>query len=371
MTTTSPASPATTSNDSIQSKAARAREQLDSHVREMVEWHFNPETGCEFWLAKAKEFRIDPRKEVHSYSDLAKLPHFEDDWLRGGPIRRWLPRGLAGRPIYVFETGGSTGVPKSRLQVDDFRIDYETFSKTLSEKTFPRGSDWLMLGPSGPRRLRLAIEHLAQFRGGIAFSVDLDPRWVIKLIKRGEIQEANLYKNHCIDQALTILRSHPNIKCMFTTPKLLEALADKIDLAHYGITGIFCGGTELTPQFHRFAREELCPGIDFVPTYGNTLMGLATHKPFDLADNYEVIYHAPQPRAVVEIVNPDNADEKVPYGSVGRVMLTTLTKETFIPRFLERDQAIRRPPCEPYPWDGAGNVQPFQQLGVSVVEGVY
>src|SRR5271156_2327581 len=182
---------------SIETKARKAAEQLDAQVREMIEWHFNPETGCDFWLNWAKDAGRDPRKDVHSFADLKKLPHFEDDWLRGGPIRRWLPRGLAGKPIYVFETGGSTGVPKSRLQVDDFRIDYETFSKTLSEKTFPRGSDWLMLGPSGPRRLRLAIEHLAQFRGGIAFCVDLDPRWVIKLIKRGEIQEANLYKNHC------------------------------------------------------------------------------------------------------------------------------------------------------------------------------
>lgn len=358
-------------NASLESKARLARETLDTHVREIVQWHFNPETGCPFWLDKQKEWDIDVRKTVQGFADLSKLPHFEDDWLRGGPVRRWLPKGLEGRPIYVFETGGSTGVPKSRLQVDDFRIDYETFSRTLSDKSFPKGADWLMLGPSGPRRLRLAIEHLAQFRGGIAFSVDLDPRWVIKLIKRSEINEANLYKNHGIDQALTILRSHPNIRCMFTTPKLLEALAEKIDLAHYGITGIFCGGTELTPQFHRFAREELAPGIDFVPTYGNTLMGLATHKPFDPADNYEIIYHAPQPRAVVEIVNPESADEPVAYGQTGRVMLTTLTKETFIPRFLERDQAIRRPPCEAYPWDGAGNVQPFQQLGVSVIEGVY
>jgi hypothetical protein len=97
-------------------------------------------------------------------------------------VRRWLPQGAGGKPIYVFETGGSTGVPKSRLQVEDLRIDYENFSKTLSDKTFPPGADWLMLGPSGPRRLRLAIEHLAQHRGGgIAFCVDLDPRWVIKL----------------------------------------------------------------------------------------------------------------------------------------------------------------------------------------------
>jgi len=363
--------PASEAAPSLADRVASARDRLDEHVREMIAWHFSPATGCPFWLDFVKQRNWDPRKTVHSYADLSQFGHFEDDWLRGGPVRRWLPRGLAGRPMYVFETGGSTGVPKSRLQIEDFRIDYENFSKTLKDESFPPGSDWLMLGPSGPRRLRLAIEHLAQHRGGIAFCVDLDPRWVIKLIKRGEIQEANLYKQHCIDQALTILRAHPNIKCMFTTPKLLEALADKIDLAHYGIKGIFCGGTELTPQFHRFAREELCPGIDFVPTYGNTLMGLATHKPFDPADNYEIIYHAPQPRAVVEIVKNDNPDEKVPYATIGRVMLTTLTRETFIPRFLERDQAIRRPPCEPYPWDGAGNVQPFQGLGTSVVEGVY
>jgi len=356
---------------SIESRAKQASEQLDAHVREIINWHFSPETGCPFWLEWAKKNNIDPRKEVHSYADLKKLGHFEDEWLRGGPVRRWLPKGLAGKPIYIFETGGSTGVPKSRLQVNDFRTDYENFSHTLSDVSFPKGADWLMLGPSGPRRLRLAIEHLAQYRGGIAFSVDLDPRWVIKCLKRGEMNEANLYKQHCIDQALTILRANPNIKCMFTTPKLLENLAEKINLTHYGITGIFCGGTELTPQFHRFAREELAPGIDFVPTYGNTLMGLATHKPFDPVDNYEVIYHAPQPRAVVEIVDPNDAEKKVEYGKVGRVMLTTLTKETFIPRFMERDQAIRRPPCDPYPWDGAGNVQPFQGMGVSVVEGVY
>ncbi len=354
-----------------ESQTRQAAEALDAQVRDTVKWHFNPDTGCEFWLNKQKEWKLDVRKEVQSFADLRKLPHFEDDWLRGGPVRRWLPKGLAGKPMYVFETGGSTGVPKSRLQIEDFRIDYENFSQTLSEKSFPKGADWLMLGPSGPRRLRLAIEHLAQFRGGIAFSVDLDPRWVIKCIKRGEIQEANLYKNHCIDQALTILRSHPNIQCMFTTPKLLEALCEKIDLVRHGIEGVFCGGTELTPQFHRFVREELLPGVDFVPTYGNTLMGLATHKPFDPKDNYEVIYHPPQPRAVVEVVEFEDFNKKVDYGKQGRVILTTLTKETFIPRFPERDQAIRRPPCDPYPWDGAGNVQPYSGFAGSVVEGVY
>src|SRR5678816_4761088 len=109
---------------------------------------------------------------------------------------------------------------KSRLQVEDFRTDYENFSTTLSDKSFPKGSDWLMLGPSGPRRLRLAIEHLAQYRGGISFCVDLDPRWVIKLIKWGEMAMMERHKQHVVDQGLTLLRAHDSIRCLFTTPKL-------------------------------------------------------------------------------------------------------------------------------------------------------
>jgi phenylacetate-coenzyme A ligase PaaK-like adenylate-forming protein len=355
----------------LAARVQASKEALDAHVREIIEWHFNPETGCPFWLNWAEKAGWDPRKEVHNYADLDKFGNFEDDWLRGGPVRRWVPKGYADKPVYVFETGGSTGVPKSRMQINDFRIDYEQFSTTLPDAAFPKGSDWLMLGPSGPRRLRLAVEHLAQHRGGIAFCVDLDPRWVIKLIKRGEIREAELYKQHCIDQALTILRAN-EVKCMFTTPKLLEALCEKIDLAKYGIKGVFCGGTEMTPQFHRFAVEELLgPDVYFAPTYGNTLMGLATHRAPAKEDNWAIIYYPPAPRALLEVVNPDNPLELVPYGATGRVRLTTLTKETFIPRFLERDECEREAPCDQYPWDGVRNVRPFSKFQKSVVEGVY
>ena len=109
--------------------------------------------------------------------------------------------------------------------------------------------------------------------------MDLDPRWVIKLLKRNAFEEVELYKRHVIDQALTLMKAHDNIKCLFTTPKLLEALCERVSLKKLGVTGVFCGGTEMTPQFHRFAVEELLDGVYFAPTYGNTLMGLATHKP--------------------------------------------------------------------------------------------
>lgn len=352
-------------------RVREARERLDAWVREVVEFHFNPETGCDFWLEHASRLDWDPRRDVRGFDDLSRFEPFQDEWLRGGPVRRWVPRALADRPVYVFETGGSTGVPKSRINVEDFRTDYSQFSETLDDEHFPPGSDWIAIGPTGPRRLRLAVEHLAQVRGGICFVIDMDPRWFIKCLKKGWVEQAEAYKNHVIDQALTILRAHPDIRCMFTTPKLLEALCEKISLRQAGITGVFCGGTQMTSQFHRFAREELMDGAQFVPTYGNTLMGLACHKPFVPEDEYAITYHPPHPRAVLQVVDADRPDREVEYGERGRVRLTTLTKEFFVPGFLERDEAIRSEPIELYPWDGVRDVRPFTRFQTKVVEGVY
>lgn len=356
---------------SLSEKVAEARSRLDAHVREIVAWHFDPATGSPFWLEKAAELGFDPRREVRGYEDLKLFGHFEDSWLRGGRVRRFIPRGLAGRPAYVFETGGSTGVPKTRVNIEDFQIDYEIFGDNLPDEGFPRGADWLMLGPTGPRRLRLAVEHLAQHRGGICFHVDLDPRWVNKLIKNGRLRELEEYKAHVIEQGLTVLRAH-EIRCLFTTPKLLEALCERVSLVKLGIRGIFCGGTEMNAQFHRFAREELVPGIELVPTYGNTLMGLACSKPFDpAAPDYTITYYPPSPRAVFELVDPRDPERTVGYGETGRVMLTTLTRDFFMPRFLERDEGERAEPIERYPWDGVSNLRLLSSLQESVVVGVY
>ncbi|HTQ38923.1 MAG TPA: hypothetical protein VMJ32_07840 [Pirellulales bacterium] len=371
-----------TSPADLSAFVAAARDRLNAHVYETVQWHFHPSTGCPFWLAKASELKFNPLTEVRSFDDLKKFPEFQDEWLRGGPVRRWVPKALADKPIYVFETGGTTGIPKSRIASEDFRIDYELFSQTLPEKYFPHGSNWLMLGPSGPRRLRLAVEHLAQHRGGICFCIDLDPRWVIKLIKRGWMEHLEAYKQHCIEQAITILRAGHDIKCMFTTPKLLEALALELEkrgssIPQEGITGIFSGGTEFTPQWTRFAVEEFLggppeqSGVYMTPTYGNTLMGLAASKPVTAADGYKISYYAPQPRAVVEVVDFKNYNNVVGYGQTGRAKLTTLTKEFFVPGFMERDEGEREPPYEKYPWDGVSGVRPFHELAEATTVGVY
>lgn len=366
----------------LQTLQKRAQDRLDAHTYEMVQWHFHESTGCPFWLQKRSELKFDPLTEVRNFNDLKKFPEFQDEWLRGGPVRRWVPKAFEKRPIYVFETGGTTGIPKSRVVIDDFRIDYELMSDTLPEAYFPHGANWLMLGPSGPRRLRLAVEHLCQHRGGICFCIDLDPRWVVKLIKKGWMEHLEEYKQHCVEQAITILTAGHDIKCMFATPKLLEALANALEergttIPQTGITGIFSGGTEFTPQWTRFCIEEHfggppeVSGVYMTPTYGNTLMGLACSKPVTAAEGYQISYYAPQPRAVIEVVDFEDANRVVGYGETGRVKLWTLTKEFFVPGFLERDEGEREPPYEKYPWDGISGVRPFRGFASQTTVGVY
>ena len=100
-------------SDSLSAKVQAAKEALDKQVREIVQWHFSPDTGTPFWLEKAKSFKFNPLSDVQGFADLKLFDLFEDDWLRASPktnISQWVPRAYWGKkPVYVFETGGTTG----------------------------------------------------------------------------------------------------------------------------------------------------------------------------------------------------------------------------------------------------------------------
>ncbi|MBI3466332.1 MAG: hypothetical protein HY000_25250, partial [Planctomycetes bacterium] len=88
----------------LQAKTKAARAALDAHAYEIVQWHFHASTGCPFWLEYASKLKFDPLKEVKCFDDIKKFELFQDEWLRGGPVRRWVPKAFANKPIYVFET---------------------------------------------------------------------------------------------------------------------------------------------------------------------------------------------------------------------------------------------------------------------------
>ena len=60
----------------LEQKIKIARERLDAHVREIIAWHFNLDTGCPFWLDFAQKLDWDPREEIRSFNDLKKFGFF-------------------------------------------------------------------------------------------------------------------------------------------------------------------------------------------------------------------------------------------------------------------------------------------------------
>src|ERR1051325_5793921 len=93
----------------------QAQTQLDAHVREIVAWHFSSETGCSYWLRWGKK-NFDSRQEARCFADLiAKVLHFQDETLRDLQPEVWVPAKYKGRPFNIFETGGTTGMPKQRI----------------------------------------------------------------------------------------------------------------------------------------------------------------------------------------------------------------------------------------------------------------
>ena len=101
--------PSANDQSDILSRETSARTLLDVHTVKTVKWHFDDATGCPFWLEKKRHLGFDPLTEIQRFEDLKKFEPFQDEWLRGGPVRQWVPQALADKPIYVFETGGTTG----------------------------------------------------------------------------------------------------------------------------------------------------------------------------------------------------------------------------------------------------------------------
>ena len=147
--TLSPAKP--TSNDALDARAARRRSSSTPTCATSSSGTSTPPPAAPSGSSKQKEWGLD----VAQGSPQLRRPE------QAPPLRRRLAPRRPRPPLAAQGPGGQADLrlrnrrlapasPRSRLQVDDFRIDYENFSKTLSDKTFPKGADWLMLGPQRP-----------------------------------------------------------------------------------------------------------------------------------------------------------------------------------------------------------------------------
>jgi hypothetical protein len=203
----------------------------DEFVRAAMEWHFNPETGSAYWLRRAETLHFDPRADVKGVEDLTLFPNIVDE-LRDVRVEDLIPRGYGPDPgsVEVYESGGTTGASKRAVVLPGWWDHHTAYTNAaLDAHGFPRNTNWLSVTPSGPHLAGQAGTRAVAERGGINFSVDMDPRWVKKLIAAGKADEADAYAEHLVEQAGFLLRTQ-HIGVLITTPPLLERIARRDDL---------------------------------------------------------------------------------------------------------------------------------------------
>ena len=341
-------------------------------VRHIVDIHFHPSHGTPFWIEQGKKLGIDARADIRGYEDLNLLGFFPIDALRTRNVLEFLPADVAKdrSRLRVDETGGTTG-PPARVGVRDFYEPIHRFMNWYLDEIvgFPRGGNWLFIGPTGPHAVADSTRQIAGLRGGMCHFIDLDPRFIKLLYEKQDMQTVALYMGHIRRQAYGILDTQ-QIDVLASTPVLLQALAPELKERGHRFSGLMYGGTQLSPDLYRLLRTDYFPDAVHTAVYGNTLMGGALLGP-SRPDETDIVYYPIEPLVKLDIVDPLQPQRRVDLGETGQVCVTVLSEERFLPRVLERDQAERWHVLPALGWEGAANVRPLAKLRGSTNEGVY
>lgn len=351
----------------------RANRDADEFLRAAMEWHFNPETGSPFWLRKAATFGFDPRTDVKSHDDLALFPNVVNE-LRDVPVEDLIPKGYGGRaPILgVYESGGTTGPPKRVVILRDWWDQvFAEVGARLDDRGFPRDVNWLAMTPSGPHVIGDTMTRHALDRGGVAFTVDLDPRWVKKLIAGGRTEEADAYTDHLIAQAAFVLRTQ-KVGVLMTTPPMLSRLArhdDLIDLINEKVSAILWGGAHLDADTRDLLRTDVFPNVELCGAYGSTMIGGGPTIERPGVD--ESLFDPLSPAITFSVIDPATG-RPVPYGERGQVVMHHVSRSMLLPNNLERDVATRVESLPGLVGDAVADVSPVPVFeNEAVIEGVY
>ena len=345
--------------------------------------------GCDKWfadlpglVARQKELDIDVRREVRTTGDLVKLGPMDQEALARRPIEEFIPRSIQERRAEFIrgETAGTLGKPKYAVhRRDEFEAAFvEPFVVAAQRAGFPRGLNWLFIGPSGPHIIGKAANACAQAMGSPdCFTIDFDPRWAKKLPPGSFAWQR--YVAHLEDQALTIVNSQ-NIGVLFSTPVLLENLGRRMTSPQRGaVRGLHLGGLAVSAA-QRSVFQRLFPEAVILSGYGNTLFGMMPELAYSDHDGFSYYPHGH--RLIVRVValeggaDRDRLGGELDRGQRGQVVLSRLDETQLIVNLMERDSAVRCSPpsgamSDGFLQDGLRDPQPIISPTVKPAVGLY
>ena len=345
-----------------------------AYLQAAIQWHFSPETGSRYWLKRADALDFNPLTDVKTFEDLALFPNIVDE-LRDVAVRDLVPAGYGPNPPtpVVYESGGTTGAPKRAIFLPDWEEQFTTwYAADLLEQPGLRDSGLLMVGPSGPHMFGQMQRRVAAALNSVLFTIDLDPRWVKKVVARGAVDQAAAYVDHILEQAGYILRTQ-HVTVLTTTPPLLQAIArddDLVDVINDKVLRIQ-GGVAHFDEDTRGILREIFPNAKVRNIYGSTMILGAAQTREGLPEDDPVIHDAQSPYITFSVIDPETG-RPVPYGERGQVVMNHVSKSFLLPNNLERDMATRIRPLEGQVGDSVADVTPVRRFdNETVIEGVY
>jgi len=319
---------------------------LDEWTRRIVRRHFDPDTGSVYWLKRRPDLDFEPL-DVQRYADLALFGRMEPEDLDGVDPVDLVPRGApAGRVRNrVLRTGSIVGHDAGWRQ------------RALRLAGFEPGRRWLYACPGGQP---------AALPGSVVHAIDLDWRWVARLIRDSRLAELNRYVDHVVDQIVAVLAN--GIDYLETTPALFAALSRRGARHVSRLAGVGLAGPHLDPALYGEFAATLA-GRPLVTAYVTTF-GAAMGLP--ARDDGAVLPYVPHyPQVTMSVVSRREPDREVGYGEVGRIRVTVLHEDLFLPNVLERDQAVRLERAPSWPCDGVANVVALRPLATRAQLGIY
>jgi hypothetical protein len=342
-------------------------QDLDQWTQYIVRRHFDPETGSPYWLKRAAELPIDPR-DITRYEQLSVLGSFQLPELRTLDPVDLVPLAVR-RPIagMVWETGGTTGDPCRIIYTEPMEEHRRTWRRWAMERYgYQPGKTWIQATPSGPHIYGHHAWDQIDLYDGRVYGIDFDPRWVKHLLRAGKLREVAEYTDHLIDQIAVLMESQ-RIDYMVTTPALLQAVVRREPEMVARLQGAWLSGTHVTPEMWRDLDGAL-DGGRLAVMYGNTL-GSANNLRVE-RDGDLMLFGPNYPQITMTVTDPEDWTKVVDYGDYGRVRLTLMYDDLFLPNIQERDLAMRYNLGEEWPCEGVANVSPLLK-GNAAPEGLY
>ncbi|MCK9896185.1 hypothetical protein MXD60_16575 [Frankia sp. AgB32] len=342
-------------------------QDIDAWTRRVVRRHFDPEDGSPYWLARAGELPFDPR-DITRYDELVEFDAFPLELLRTADpttlVPQAVPRPLTGR---IWESGGTTGTPCRVYYTEDMLVHRGVWRRWsfLAEGFEPRRR-WLHAAPTGPHLIGNGCWEISELYASVVYGVDMDPRWIKRLIRAGRLADAGAYTDHLLEQITDVLTTQ-RVDYLNTTPALFQVLVRRRPELAAALAGVRLSGTQISPAMYReFAG--ILGGAPCGLSYGNTF-GNAAGLPYE--PDHDLLPYAPNyPQVTMAVVDKTDWRRTVGYGEGGQVRLTVLHDDLFLPNVLERDQAVRYDAGDRWPSDGVANVRPLQ-IAQSAPEGLY